>query len=371
MELRERIAGQILQQGPMTFRDFMEICLYDSQSGYYTTQCRGIGRHGDFYTSPSLTPVFGTLLGRQLEEMWEQMDCQPFTIVEYGGGTGQLCSDILSCLWHNQKMYSGLRYCIIEKSPVMREYAHRKLPADVEWYDCISQIGEINGCILSNELLDNFAVHRVVMQDILMEIYVNYQDGFCEVLKPASAELCGYLSQLNVKLPAGYSTEINLEALDWISDIARAIRRGYIITIDYGARNSGLYRPDRRQGTLLCYCEHAVGDTWYEHIGEQDITAHVNFSALSHWGKKNGLTETGFTDQGAFLSSLGFRQELLKSLAKDTDVVLAARKATWLSKTLLLEMGSKYKVLIQHKGVECANLKGIAQSTGQAQFLPA
>jgi SAM-dependent MidA family methyltransferase len=368
MELYDRIAELIRQHGPVSFREFMEMCLYDRQSGYYTSQCKGIGKHGDFYTSPTLTPVFGTLLGKQLEEMWEQLGCRPFTIVEYGAGTGHLCRDILAYLWHNERMYSALRYCIIEKSPVMRQYACKMLPADVEWYDCISEIGEINGCIISNELVDNFAVHRVVMQDTLKEVYVDFQNGFAELLQPASPELGNYFSEMNVKLPVGYSTEINLDALEWISEVALALTTGYVITIDYGFKNPDLYRSDKRQGTLLCYCNHAVSDSFYEHVGEQDITSHVNFSALCHWGALCGLTEAGFTDQGLFLTGLGFREQLLRSLESEADVVLAARKAAWLSQILLLDMGSKYKVLIQQKGVENSCLTGLSLSKEQHYF---
>jgi SAM-dependent MidA family methyltransferase len=108
MELRDRIAAHIRQQGPIPFSDFMEMCLYDSISGYYTSKCNGIGWQGDFYTSPTLTPVFGTLLGKQLEEMWRKMDCRPFTILEYGAGTGQLCHNILAYLRSNEPMYSLL-----------------------------------------------------------------------------------------------------------------------------------------------------------------------------------------------------------------------------------------------------------------------
>lgn len=101
MGLQHFIAEKISNQGPISFSDFMEICLYDKELGYYTSSCHGIGQHGDFYTSPTMTSAFGASIGKQIEEMWENLGCVPFTIVEYGGGTGHLCRDILAFLWQN------------------------------------------------------------------------------------------------------------------------------------------------------------------------------------------------------------------------------------------------------------------------------
>ncbi|MDQ0637828.1 SAM-dependent MidA family methyltransferase [Pedobacter sp. W3I1] len=359
MKLSECIADRIRRTGPVSFHEFMEWCLYDPELGYYTSKNNPIGTQGDFYTSPVLTPVFGTLLGKQLEEMWKQMGRLPFTIVEYGAGTGHLCRDIMNYLESNREMYAEMRYCIIEKSLPMRERARKLVNDKVKWYNSISEIDQIHGCVLSNELVDNFAVHRVVMKQELMEVYVDYQNGFAECLLPAKQELKNYLAEMEICLARDYATEINLDALGWICEVASALKSGYVITIDYGCRNPDLYSPIRSQGTLVCYYQHSVNDSFYEHIGEQDITSHVNFSALSHWGQKNGLKESGYTEQGYFLSSLGFRNELMKTLSNEPNIVRAAQKAAGLSHTLLMDMGSKYKVLIQEKGVVCDKLSGL------------
>lgn len=173
MNLCERIIQQIHKQGPVSFCEFMEMCLYDPEQGYYTNKCNSIGTDGDFYTSPTLTPAFGTIIGKQLEEIWWLMGKQAFIIVEYGAGTGHLCNDILCYISGNKQMYDCVRYCIIEKSPAMRNRAKKHLPDKIEWYNSIAEIGEVNGCVLSNELVDNFAVHRVVMRKELMEVYVD------------------------------------------------------------------------------------------------------------------------------------------------------------------------------------------------------
>jgi SAM-dependent MidA family methyltransferase len=358
MKLQDHITNVIQEVGPISFRDFMEICLYDEHLGYYTSTCSGIGPNADFYTSPTMTPAFGSTLGEQIQEMWEHLGRIDFTIVEFGGGTGHLCRDILAYLQRNTRLFSKLRYCIIEKSPLMRSHACKMLPYDVEWYADLSEIGQINGCILSNELVDNFSVHRVVMQDSLMEINVNYQEGFTETLKPASEQLINYFSELNVILPKGFCTEVNLQAITWIKEISQVLTKGYLLTIDYGNENKGLYRSDRSKGSLLCYSKYEIDDNFYDHMGEKDITSHVNFSALRHWGEKYGFLEAGFTEQGQFLNALNFRSHLLKSLDGEVDVITAARKATWLTHKMLIEMGTKFKVLVQEKGTDKLPLTG-------------
>src|SRR5690606_23599763 len=173
------------------------------------------------------------------------------------------------------------------------------------WYGSINEISEINGCVLSNELLDNFPIHKVVMKDELMEVFVDYQNGFMEVLQPANEDLKNYLQEQEITLLKDYTTEINLQAIDWIRDIASQLKQGFVLTIDYGFSASELYSAKRNAGTLICYKGHEINDSPYSNIGAQDITAHVNFTALNHWGKKYGLEYTGYTTQDHFLRSLG------------------------------------------------------------------
>ena len=350
MSLSEIIIRKIKTDGPISFHDFMEMALYYPELGYYNVVAEKIGRSGDFYTSPCLTPVFGALIAKQLEEMWQVLSEQPFTIVEYGAGTGTLCHDILHALSSNNKLYEQLSYCIIEKSPELRNKQKQHLPPKVSWHNTISEIGEVNGCVLSNELVDNFAVHQVVMDEQLMEVFVDYKDDFVEVLQPASTLLLDYFAELGVCLPRGFRTEINLEATEWIKEIASALRSGFVLTIDYGYPSSELYRQPRSQGTLTCYRHHEVNDLPYKNIGQQDITSHVNFSALCHWGLKNGLICCALTNQAQFLLSLGYREHLLNSFQSQKNVVQAAKEAAVLTHTLMMDMGNKYKVLVQQKG---------------------
>jgi len=239
----------------------------------------------------------------------------------------------------------------------MREIEKQHLCEKVHWCDNIADLGEITGCILSNELLDNFAVHQVIMKDELKEVFVDYDHGFKELLQPAQDGLKDYLRQLNVCLPEGFRTEINLQAIEWLREVAAALRQGFVLTMDYGYPSDELYRVYRRLGTLVCYYQHQVNDNPYDHIGWQDITAHVNFSALRHWGLKHGLECCGFTEQGHFLRSLGLMDDL-RALEKDSALAENRQKITALY-NLLSDIGSKLKVFIQRKGLPQKELSGL------------
>ncbi len=356
MELSEIIVQKIKKSGPISFRDFMEMALYYPELGYYTSEKETIGKQGDYYKSPVLSSLYGQMIGRQLEEMWCTMDKQPITIVEYGAGTGALCFDILFYLKKNPALYQQLQYFIIEKSKVMKQKEQKILDEKVEWIEDINDLGGISGCILSNEVIDNFSINLVIMKDELMEVFVDYKNEFVEVLRPAREELKNYLAEQNISLPKEYRTEINLQALEWIKEIAASLKKGFVITIDYGFPCKELYSEKRNLGTLACYFQHNVSDLPYCNIGQQDITAHVNFSALNFWGRKYGLECTGFCNQNYFLRSLGLanyvREAEIKFMDNNKEFFFHVIK-------LLMEMGNKFKVLIQQKGIKSKALTGM------------
>jgi SAM-dependent MidA family methyltransferase len=346
MELKEIIIERIKKEGELSFCDFMEMALYFPGVGYYTSDKLKIGKQGDFFTTPELTDLFGKLLARQIEEMWYLMNKQAFTIVEYGAGTGKLCADILNALKSNSELYSDLSYCIIEKSETMVAIEKERLHEKVTWHRSINEIPEFCGCVIANEVLDNFSVHRVVMEDELMEIFVNYEgDGFKEILKPASKELKDYLDFFSIELPAGYQAEINLQALEWLREIAAALKKGFVITIDYGSSSTELYKPSSRLGSMLCFHQHQINESFYDNIGRQDITAHVNFSALQQAGLQYGLHCCGYTLQSHFLHSLG-----LVPLLQQSDISFYP---------LMMETAGKFRVLIQQKGLQHCFLSGM------------
>lgn len=361
IDLAGLIKKKIRKEGPVSFHDFMEMALYYPELGYYTSPSDKIGKDGDFYTSACVSSIFGTLIGRQLEEMYDHLGKGKFTIVEYGAGTGRLCRDILAYLQHNHSLYENLNYYIVEKNPRMRESASVKDNDKVSWYESAEEIADLSGCVLSNELVDNFAVHRVVMQNELMEVFVDDKDGFVEVLQPADQELKNYLKELKIDLPKGFRTEINLDAGTWLRNISKALRKGYVLTIDYGGTSSELYDYSKRKGTLACYHKHNKTCDPYVNVGKQDITSDVNFSALALWGFKSGLEFCGYRNQGDFLMALGFKDELKKYRARLGNDPLKYEKDAFISHQLIEDMGQKFKVIIQQKGSAKEVLQGMGQ----------
>lgn len=363
MSLTDTIIQKIRSEGPISFCDFMEMALYYPDQGYYTSSREKIGKQGDYYTSSFLTCLFGQLIAKQLEQMWLLTDRKEFTVVEYGAGTGRLCNDILNTLKNNHELYDNLHYCIIERSEAMREKEKSIGNEKLSWHENIHEIPMLTGCIFSNEVLDNFPVHQVVMQDELMEVFVDYNNGFIEVLQPATESLKMYLEELQVVLPKGFRTEISLQAIDWIRDVASALRKGFVLTIDYGFPASELYCNKRSSGTLVCYHKHTVNYCPYINIGEQDITAHINFSALHHWGIKNGLSSIGYTDQATFLQSLGLTSYLNTIEKENNEHLVTDKHRAMLIHIFLMDMGKRFKVLIQQKGMDHPHLSGLQFAT--------
>lgn len=335
----------------------MEMSLYHPGYGYYSTSRTQVGKEGDFYTSPCVSSLFGEMIARQLEEMWYWLGRQPFSIVEYGAGTGLLCRDILHSLKKNTALYIDVRYHIVEKNWVMHDRA--SLPEKVSWHEDISDVPPIAGCVLSNELIDNFSVHQVVMEEELKEVFVDYDNGFKECLRPASQALKDYFMELGVELPWGFRTEINLQAIDWLGQVAGILEKGFVLTIDYGYPSRMLYDRHRSQGTIVCYHRHAINYSPYSHIGEQDITTHVNFSALCHWGSNYGLELGGYTNQAYFLQGLGLAAHLKELEEKGEMQQWSASEQISLIRTLLMDMGGKFNVLIQYKGLRKPLLSGM------------
>lgn len=349
MNAADIVISTINQNGPISFRDFMEIALYHPEYGYYTSPGDKIGQNGDFYTSPFVTASFGHMIAKQIMEMWEQLDVREFTIVEYGAGTGILCRDLVNYIESNIHPNKYLNYIIIEKSPSLRATQATIVPPGVKWVDAINEMKPFVGCVLSNEVIDNFPVHQVYMEKELKEVYIDHAEVFKEILQPASTPLKEYLDQLNIALPQGTKAEINLDAIQWLKDISSVLQKGFVLTIDYGYPAANLYQLS--QGTLVCYHKHQRNYCPYINIGTQDITTHVNFSALKHWGIKNGLQYSGYTSQTYFLLGMGLTNAVREDETHHSP-------GNFL-KTFLVEMGSRLKVLIQHKGLIPNPLSGL------------
>ncbi|MCJ7786005.1 MAG: SAM-dependent methyltransferase, partial [Desulfobacterales bacterium] len=308
----------------------------------------------------------------QLSQMSERLGGAFFDVAEQGGGKGFLCEDILQ--WAKQKasaFYERLRYHLIETSPhLVKEQKERLLEHQKEgkvfWMDPeVFEQGKalMEGCFLSNELVDAFPVHQVIFdRGILREIYITQDHG---QLKEQWGELsdpriASYFQSMDIALREGQRAEVNLKALDWVEKVARCLKTGFVLTIDYGYLAKELYGPHRREGTLLCYYQHRTSGNPYERLGEQDITSHVNFSSLIQKGEEVGLHLTGLVPQYQFLLALGLLQEM-ESLGRDMSEMDALRLRLSLKHLIEPEMGmgEVFKVLIQHKGMDQPQLDGL------------
>ena len=381
-ELVEVIRGLIRDRGRIPFAEFMDLVLYHPELGYYNSPGEKIGPQGDFYTSPNVHPIFGHLIARQLHQMWKILGHpSPFNIVEMGAGKGLLCADILDyCREHLPRFYDDVRYLLAEKSPVFEEKQRMLLApfsaqGKAEWVRpdiLLSGEKTITGCLLSNELIDSFPVHLVQQEGgKLGEIYVvDGNRSFGEILGPPSTpELEAYIRDYGAPFQEGQRGEINLRALEWVEGVSRSLHRGFILTIDYGYEAEELYDPGRRQGTLLCYFRHTTSPNPYQRVGYQDITAHVNFSALMRKGETLGLHGAGFAEQYRFLAALGLLQDLEEFEAGSGRYSAAEffkKKLAMRNFLIPGGMGSLFKVLAQFKGPGEATLIGF-----QDPFRPA
>lgn len=363
--LKEKIIERIRSEGPINFETFMEMVLYYPGLGYYTKDSTKIGRTGDFYTSPHLHCIFGAMIGRQMEEMWTAIGRpEIFHIAEMGAGMGYLAKDMLEYL-EEKEIFKHLKYTIVEINPTVRAKQQELLSEfsdKVKWVSHINELKPIIGCFLSNELLDAFPVRLIEVSDNpdnrLKEIYVSIDgDDLVEIKMPCSAEVKKYLNEFGIELVGGYKTEVNLKIKDWLSEVSNKLLEGFILTIDYGYSVQDYYSEDRNRGTLLCYYHHQINENPYQNIGQQDLTAHVNFSSLKRWGDELGLKSLGFCPQGTYLVSLGI-DEIIKELYGDSTDVFDVAKIKGL--ILPYGMGESHKVMIQYKGENEPRLRGFS-----------
>lgn len=376
------IIREIEIAGPISFARFMELALYHPIFGYYMRfddkgdaelRANGLGEDrigwsGDYYTSCDVSPILANSVAKQIVQMDALLGRpDPFTVVEMGAGKGLLARDVLTaCRTLSHSLTHRLRYVIIERSPMMQASQQRLLlpwiaEGCVAWMQTVAELPaeHIEGVLLSNELVDAFPVHRIRMVDgEPREVCVDYVDGrFCERLQSCSTpELQEYVRRLamhDVVLAEGACADINLQAVPWMKDVARVLRRGFVVTIDYGHLFHDLYGPERKKGTLLCYYHQTVSEDPYKLVGLQDMTAHVDFSTLAMVGEEEGLQVTGFTNQMSFLTSLGVERvlESLEPGSAEFQAVLQLLRPNG--------MGSTFKILIQHKGLEKPELDGL------------
>ena len=310
-DLQQLISERIQREGPISFAEYMRMALYEPGYGYYMTGAAKMGWEADYFTSTDVSSLFANCMGRQLFSMWEKLKHPAhFIVLEQGAGRGHLAE--------------GLRTWAQKEAPEFYEVLDYRTEdirggedAVEERPRVMSSTQAMPSVVLSNELIDAFPVHIVEKRsERLYEVFVDVQqDGrLCEVLdKPSTPEVADYLDMYKISwrtFDEGWRAEINLDGPRWIQRTVGLIRNGFILTIDYGDKAKALYTAWRKRGTLLCYFKHQANERPLLHPGEQDITAHVNFSALIDEGRRLGMRLHRFTSQRLWLHALGIQEEL-------------------------------------------------------------
>ena len=368
----KEVRSLIQRAGPITFSQYMQACLYSSQGGFYSSRENRINTH--FGTSPTSHPVFGTLVARQLEQMWQILERPSvFQVIEVGSGDGALARSIVDAA---QLMDSGiadaLYYVATDYEPWWpesldnilgwdgRNQGSRPHGREISWgidrvkAEGVAPFKNIVGCILCNELLDNFPVHRFVIDEgVIKEVYVtDTGEGFEEILgTPSTPEIEQRLASLGLSLPEGYRGEVNLGLGPWVDQIIESLDRGFVLTIDYGELAKDLYSAQHVGGTLICYNRHTSNANPYQAIGSQDITSLVDFTSLMKAGEERGLSTVGYTLQRYFLANLGFTSFLDSLDAQGLSYARTELSRMAMATLVDPEEYGDFKVLVQSKGI--------------------
>ena len=376
--LSEIIRREVAQSGILPFARFMELALYCPKHGYYEAKKDNPGRRGDFYTSVGVGELFGQLLAFQFAEWLETLNPQPSTLnlVEAGAHDGQLARDILTWLQLNRpELFDRVEYRVIEPSPCRQEWQKKTLEqysSHVRWFTNFHSIAtnnsqsairnpQLNGVVFSNELLDAMPVHRFgwdaqnkkwfewgVTVDGEKFVWARISD----TLAPQSGERAGARGafenlppELLAALPDGYTIETCPAAENWWREAANVLGHGKLLTIDYGFTADELFSPSRTRGTLRAYFRHHAGDDLLANVGEQDLTAHVNFSAIQAAGESVGLRKEMFSTQSQFLT------RILEKASKDNSLGewTPAQARQFQTLTHPEHLGRAFRVLVQSR----------------------
>ena len=349
------IAAEITQQGGwIDFARFMELALYAPGLGYYAAGAQKFGSAGDFVTAPEMTALFGQALAAQVAQIQALSAPQ---VLEVGAGSGRLAADLLQALEILDAL--PVRYRILELSADLRQRQQETLAQAVphllprvEWLDCLPDA--FAGAIVANELLDAMPVHQVAWrEDRIVErgVAIETNGSFCWQERPATGDVLSAATELGSKysLPPGYESEIALAAPRWTAEWGRILTCGALLLIDYGFPQREYYHPQRGRGTLMCHYRHMAHTDPFYLPGLQDITAHVDFTAIIAAAHPTGLTLLGYASQASFLNNCGIL-DCLTRLEPGSSPYLRAAGAV--NKLLLPhEMGELFKVIALGRGI--------------------
>lgn len=335
----------------------METALYDPELGYYNTERLKIGPKGDFYTSSNVHQAFGALLAGAFAELWVGNEA-PLTIVEMGPGTGQLAADVLTTMRdEHPSIFDGLIYVLVDASPAMRKRQQEKLTAfedNISWCELEHlKRAQVHGITFSNEFVDALPVHRArYAGPLLEEQFVAAIDATRLGLvwrEPSSDRLGKYIKRIGIPLREGQIVEINLDAIDWLSQMTRAIEHGFLVTIDYGDLAALLWASDRRSGTLRSFFRHNLIDSPLERVGEQDITSSVNFTALIEYGKDFGFDLVSYERQTAFLTRFGLIERIANQYGTNDSLDNLKERLALKNLFVPASVSDSFRVLIQRR----------------------
>lgn len=366
MTLREKILAMIRKDGPIPFSGYMEMCLYDPELGYYSQSGEQFGKAGDFYTSSDVHAVFGRLLARQFEEMWRALESPAeLLLVELGPGRGLFALDVLD--WAEKKcpkLFSAMSYVLVERSAALRKRLKTTLERPIragkaQVLEQIDRSHRVPVIIFGNEFFDAFPVEVVSASGML---HVGEKDGkLAEVFLPITPAVEEYVDRYAVRPEAGERVEAGLAGFEEMRRIASGVERGFLIFIDYGYAREELL-AGRHRGTLMAYRRHSASPNPYEAPGEQDITAHVNFTAIAASAESQDLRTERLLTQSQFLMGIGEANQFADAF-EECKLPQERAKVTLQLKHLVtpVGMGEMFHVLVGSKGVPPA---GVEQLSG-------
>ncbi len=351
LQVAQAIAEKIKKNGPVSFAQYMDMALYEPALGYYCVGTEKFGAGGDFVTAPEISPLFAESLADFCVK--EFADAENNTILEVGAGSGRLALNLLRALRQRKKLPHS--YCILEMSPDLQARQRALLATEepelferCQWLNRLPD-ASFEGVIIANEVLDAMPVHIfTASSNGFLEQTVNIVDeNFIWETRPASAPLLEALTDLKMDFAVGYTSEINLNIKPWINSMANILQRGAILLIDYGFLRHEYYHPDRSMGTLMCHYRHHAHTDPLILPGIQDVTAHVDFTAVGEAAESAGLKVSYYGSQAKFL----LKHDLLGSmqrLAKNQEEYLQLANQVKIM-TLPSEMGELFKVMVLKK----------------------
>lgn len=366
--LMRQIIEEIKEAGPLSFARFMALALYAPELGYYRNQFQKFGKDGDFVTAPEISPLFSYSIANHCAQVLRELNGGD--ILEFGAGSGVMAADILVALKKINQLPN--HYYILELSANLKaeqratieakipEYANR-----VVWLAALPE-NKIHGVILANEVLDAMPVHQFIWKEGVKECGVTIENNTLApcILESTNRELISRVNDYAISFSENYTSEINLNLPAWIKSVSGSLSSGVILLMDYGFPRHEYYHPDRSTGTLMCHYRHHSHSNALVFPGIQDITAHVDFTAVAEAASDNQCDVVGFTNQAAFLIDC----DLLSFVDAACDEKKRFIQNQQLLKlTMPSEMGELFKVMALTKNYK-HELMGFRTMNGLARL---